>query len=68
VDLAHIYVLLGEYDIAINKLEYLLSIPSYISVPILHLDPRWDPLRQHPKFQRLLEKYSQDKTEKKDNQ
>jgi TolB-like protein/Flp pilus assembly protein TadD len=61
LDLAHIYVISGEYDIAINKLEYLLSIPSYISVPILHLDPRWDPLRQLPRFQKLLEKYSQDR-------
>ncbi|MGD2087865.1 MAG: protein kinase [Candidatus Aminicenantes bacterium] len=58
--LAHIYVILGEYDIAINKLEYLLSIPSFITVPILQLDPKWDPLRQQPKFQQLLEKYSQD--------
>jgi hypothetical protein len=60
-------VILGEYDIAINKLEYLLSIPSYISVPLLRLDPRLDPLRKHPEFQRLLEKYSQDKEEKKEN-
>jgi TolB-like protein/Flp pilus assembly protein TadD len=67
-DLAHIYVILGEYDIAIDNLEYLLSIPSYISVPLLKLAPKWDPLRQHPKFQGLLEKYSQDKEEKKDNQ
>jgi serine/threonine protein kinase/tetratricopeptide (TPR) repeat protein len=63
-DLAHIYVLLGEYDIAIDKLEYLLSIPSWYSVPLLQLDPTYDPLRQHPKFQKLLEKYSQDNDEK----
>jgi serine/threonine protein kinase/Flp pilus assembly protein TadD len=65
--LAHIYVIVGEYDLAIDKIEYLISIPSYISVPMLKLDPMWDPLRQHPKFQRLLEKYSQDKEEKRDN-
>ena len=66
-NLAYIYVIVGEYDLAINKLEYLLSIPSSISVPRLKLWHRWDPLRQHPKFQRLLKKYSQDKEEKKDN-
>jgi len=60
MDLAHIYVILGEYDIAIDKLEYLLSIPSYISVPILCLDPKWEPLRQHPRFQMLLKKYQGD--------
>jgi hypothetical protein len=57
----------GEYDLAIDKLDYLLSIPSYISVPSIRLDPKWDPLRRHPKFQQLLEKYSQDKEEKKDS-
>ncbi len=56
-DSAHICVILGEYDTAITKLDYLLSIPSWYSVPLLRLDPMWDPLREHPKFQRLLEKY-----------
>jgi tetratricopeptide (TPR) repeat protein len=59
-ELAYIYVIVGEYDLAIEKLEYLLSIPSSISVPYLRLDPRWDPLRKHLKFQRLLEKYQGD--------
>lgn len=59
-ELAHIYVIVEEYDLAIDKLEHLLSIPSYISVPWLKLDPKWDPLRRHPKFQRLLEKYQGD--------
>jgi len=67
LDLAHIYVILGEYDIAIDKLENLLSIPSWYSAPLLQLDPKWDLLRQNPRFQRLLEKYSQVK-EEKDNQ
>ena len=65
--LAYIYVIVGEYDLAIDKLEYLLSIPSFTTVPMLKLDPGWDPLRKNPRFQKLLEKYSQDK-EEKDNQ
>jgi len=28
-----------------------------LSVPLLKLEPRWDPLRDHPRFQALLEKY-----------
>jgi len=41
-------------------LEYLLSIPAggIISVPTLRLDPDWDPLREHPRFRRLVEENS----------
>ena len=57
-DLAKIYTMVGEYDAALDEIEYLLSIPSGNSVPWLRLDPIWDPLRDHPRFQALLEKYS----------
>jgi len=53
-DLARIYVVAGEYEAAINQLQYLLSVPSEISIPLLKIDPIWDPLRDHPKFQKLL--------------
>jgi TolB-like protein/Flp pilus assembly protein TadD len=58
--LAYIYVITGEYNTALDQIEYLLSIPSWISVPLLRLDPRWDPLRDHPRFQALLEKYEKE--------
>jgi len=57
--LALIYAMVGEYEEALNKIEYLLSIPCTLSVPLLRIDPRWDPLREHPGFKRLLEKYSE---------
>jgi len=57
-DLAHIYTIVGEYDAALEKIEYLLSIASWFSVPWLKMDPRWDRLRSHPGFQKLLEKYT----------
>jgi serine/threonine-protein kinase len=60
-DLAFTYALLGERDSAIDQLEYLLSIPSWLSGPLLCIDPRWDPLRDHPRFQALMEKYDTDK-------
>jgi TolB-like protein/Tfp pilus assembly protein PilF/predicted Ser/Thr protein kinase len=56
--LAEIYVMVGDYDAAIDRLDYLLSIPSEVSVPLLRLEPRWDPLRDEPRFQHLLERYS----------
>jgi TolB-like protein/Flp pilus assembly protein TadD len=55
--LAMIYTVVGEYEEAINQLEYLMSIPSgdIVSIPVLRLDPMWDSLRQHQRFKRLLE-------------
>jgi eukaryotic-like serine/threonine-protein kinase len=53
-DLARIYVMVGEHDAAINQLEYLLSIPGTFSLPLLRLDPAWDPLREHPRFKQLV--------------
>ena len=54
-DLAKIYVMVGEFDAAINQLELLLSKPGRMSIPLLRLDPAWDPLRNHPRFKKLLE-------------
>jgi serine/threonine-protein kinase len=59
-DLAVIYTMVEEYDAALDEIEYLLSIPWNMSVPWLRLDPWWDPLRDHPRFQALLEKYAID--------
>ena len=55
--LAEIYALAGEPELAIAKLEYLLSIPSLTSAADLRFNPKWDPLRDHPRFQALLEEY-----------
>ncbi len=57
--LAEIYTIVGEYEAAIDQLEILFSAPSLISAHTLHLDPIWDPLRDNPRFQRLLDKYSE---------
>ena len=57
-DLAVIYTMVGEYDAALDEIEYLLSIPSWFSVHDLRLDPDFDPLRDHPRYQPLLEKYA----------
>jgi serine/threonine-protein kinase len=50
----------GRFDEAIDVLEHLLSGPGGISVQKLRIDPDWDPLRDHPRFQALLEKYEAD--------
>jgi len=57
IELAKIYTRVGEVDKALGLIEELLSIPSELSVGELRLDPVWDPLRDNPRFQALLEKY-----------
>jgi serine/threonine-protein kinase len=52
--MAQIYAKLGEPDAAIDRVEKLLSIPSGESIPLLRIDPVWDPLRGNPRFQRLV--------------
>ena len=54
-DLVEVYIMVGEYDAAIDQLEILLSIPSWISPSLLKLDPLYDPLREDPRFQRMVE-------------
>jgi len=53
--LAKIYVMVGEFDAAIDQLEFLLARPGEMSIPLLRLDPAWAPLRDHPRFRKLLE-------------
>jgi serine/threonine-protein kinase len=57
IELAKIYAHVGEADKALALIEQLLSIPCWLSVGLLRIDPVWDPLRDHPRFQALLEKY-----------
>ncbi|HCO96439.1 MAG TPA: hypothetical protein DIU00_21280 [Phycisphaerales bacterium] len=55
LDLARIYCMVGDYGLAIYKLEDLLDIPGELSIPWINLDPAWDPLRDHPRFKKLIE-------------
>lgn len=54
-DLARILTMVGEHEEAVDRIEYLLSIPGMLSINLLRLDPVWDPLRDNSRFQRLLE-------------
>jgi tetratricopeptide (TPR) repeat protein len=59
-DLALIYTLVGEYDRALDVAERLLSMPALFSVHTVRLDPMFDPLRDHPRYAKIIEKYSKD--------
>ena len=53
--LAQIYAWTGESDEAFRLLDHLLAIPNGLTVPLLKLDPAWDPIRKDPRFQKLCE-------------
>jgi TolB-like protein/Tfp pilus assembly protein PilF len=57
LDLAKIYTMVGEYDLAIQKLDYLLSIPGELSVPYIKIDPVWQDLLELPRMKEVLKKY-----------
>jgi len=57
--LAQIYAWTGEFDEAFRLLDHLFAVPSNLTVPMLKLDPAWDPLRQDPRYQALIDKYGQ---------
>jgi TolB-like protein/DNA-binding winged helix-turn-helix (wHTH) protein/Flp pilus assembly protein TadD len=55
--LARIYALVGEPEAALDRIEHLLSIPAELSVAVLRHSPTWDPLRDHPRFSEIVERY-----------
>ena len=58
IALAQIYARTGESEQALQLLDRSLSTPNGVTVPLLRLDPIWDPLRKDPRFQALIDNYS----------
>src|SRR5438874_872957 len=54
---AEVHVILGDNGRAIEILDGLLSRPSAVTVQALKINPIWDPLRNDPRFQALLNKH-----------
>jgi eukaryotic-like serine/threonine-protein kinase len=52
--LVRIYLLVGEPEKALDRLEPLLKIPYYLSPGWLKIDPTFDALRGNPRFERLI--------------
>lgn len=55
VELARIDMLTGDLDGAFDRLEAVLRRPAPISAAVLQHSAEWAALRDHPRFQQLLE-------------
>ena len=53
--LARIYLPVGEPEQALDQLEPLLRVPYYLSPGMLRIDPNFDPLRDNPRFRKLVD-------------
>jgi serine/threonine-protein kinase len=53
--LARIYIMVEEPEKALDQLEPLLKLPYFLSPGWLRIDPTFDPLRNSPRFKRLVE-------------
>lgn len=64
-NLAAVYAWTGQPDLAIAELDKLVGKPAGANLPAqptygdLKLNPLWDPLRSHPGFAALMQKFAQ---------
>jgi TolB-like protein/Flp pilus assembly protein TadD len=53
-NLARIYALTGEKDLALEQLDIVRKLPNGPSYGELRLDPEWDSLRSDPRFEKIV--------------
>jgi serine/threonine-protein kinase len=52
--LAAIYAWTGDKDRAFEQLDRAVHLPGFLSYGQLRLDPKWDPLRGDPRFEKIV--------------
>lgn len=54
VNLAQIYAWTGNKDLAIEQINEIERLPSYLTYGVLKLHPQWDDLRGDPRFEQIV--------------
>ena len=54
--LPRVYVMVGEYNKAVDALEDVLDSLSFVSVPLINIHPDFKPLHNNTRFQHLIQK------------
>jgi hypothetical protein len=52
--MVRIYMLVGQPEKALDLLEPLLKMPYYLTPAWLRIDPNFDPLRNNPRFKKIV--------------
>jgi predicted Zn-dependent protease len=53
-NLATVYAVTGEKDLALEQLEIITKLPAGPNYGQLRLGPEWDPLRGNPRFEKIV--------------
>ena len=54
LNLAEILAIVGENEEAIKQLEYLVSLPGFVSAPYIKADPLWNSLHNESAYKKLI--------------
>ena len=52
--LVRIHLLAGQHGRALDRIERILAQPWYVTHAWLRIDPTFDPVRDDPRFQRIV--------------
>ena len=53
------YMVIGEFDLALDALELAVQSPLDFYAPLLEIDPRFDAIRDRPRFRAIVRKLEQ---------
>ena len=56
-EMASLYIMLGEYEKALELMDETLAVPGEFCVALLMLEPEYDPLRELSGYKRMLKRY-----------